>query len=128
MTALDVARRSTRGRRRWHSHGMTLQDALADRVRRVLAHRQTREVSMFGGLSFMVDESLAVAARGDGSLLVRVEPATYGDLLGREGAGPARMRNGREMGDRWLAVAPDALVEDDALAFWVHTGLAARPQ
>ncbi|MBA4609816.1 TfoX/Sxy family protein [Aeromicrobium sp. Marseille-Q0843] len=106
----------------------TPQEALARRIRRVLAGRQTREVSMFGGLSFMVDESLAVAARRDGSLLVRVDPAERDEVMQRPGAGPALMKSGRAMGDGWLAVAPDAVVDDDAVGFWVDVGLAARPQ
>ncbi len=67
-------------------------DALADRVRAALPHdRPVREVSMFGGLSFMVDESMVVAARSNGDLLVRIEPARNDELLKVPGANPAIM-------------------------------------
>ena len=36
---------------------------------------------MFGGLSFMVDERMAVAADRDGDLLVHSDPADYDYLL-----------------------------------------------
>ena len=107
---------------------MSPQDELALRVRRVLADRSTREVAMFGGLSFMVDESLTVAARRDGSLLVRVDPAERQEVLTRPGAGPAAMKSGREMGERWLAVSPGGLADDAALASWIDVALRSSPQ
>lgn len=49
--------------------------ALADRVRDALAGKPpVREVKMFGGLSFMVDERLAVSVGSKGDLLVRADP------------------------------------------------------
>ncbi|MGD9695943.1 MAG: TfoX/Sxy family protein [Thermoleophilia bacterium] len=92
----------------------------ADRVRTALAgERSTREVSMFGGLSFMVDDRMLVAVRGDGRLLVRVDPARSRELLALPGAAPAQMGAGRTMGPGWIDVAADALASDDALSFWI---------
>ncbi|MFH7321700.1 TfoX/Sxy family protein [Aeromicrobium sp. JJY06] len=101
------------------------QDALASRVRDQFSGRVTREVTMFGGLSFMVDEALTVAARRDGSLLVRVDPATRAEALARPGAEPAAMRNGRVMGDGWLSVRSEGLATDDQLRSWLDVALAA---
>lgn len=100
-------------------------DALARRVRDLLAaHPEVREVNMFGGLSFMVDERLAVSAGRDGDLLVRADPADY-DRLVERGAAQARMRNGREMGRSWLRVAAVRIDDDAELARWVAVGVSA---
>lgn len=99
------------------------QDALADRVRAALPPgRPTREVSMFGGLSFMVDGSMVLAAGRDGSLLVRIDPPRHGELLGRPGAEPAVMGADRPMGPGWIRVSREALDTDEELSFW--TGVA----
>jgi len=48
---------------------------LVDRVRDALAAQPSvREVKMFGGLSFMVNEKMVVSVRGGGGLLVRAGP------------------------------------------------------
>ncbi len=102
-------------------------EALAQRLRAVLAshHRQVREVRMFGGLSFMVDELMAVAAGRDGDLLVRTDPARYEDLL-RQGGQPAYMGNDRPMGPGWLTVPPERIRSDEELAYWVTVGIESR--
>jgi len=101
--------------------------ALADRVRAALpAGRSVREVSMFGGLSFMVDDAMVVAARRQGELLVRVDPNRYDALLGVPGAEPAVMGADRAMGPGWISVAPEGLRTDEQVAFWVDVGLQHR--
>ena len=48
------------------------QRSLAERIRTSIADEPAqREVSMFGGRSFMVNEKMIVSASKDGSLLVR---------------------------------------------------------
>ena len=101
-------------------------DALAQRIRDTLtSHTDLREVTMFGGLSFMVGGRMAVAARGDGGLLVRTDPGRHDDLV-RRGAEPAQMGAGRPMGEGWLVVPPAGLADDADLAFWVAVGLDSR--
>lgn len=103
------------------------QTALADRVRAALPDgRRVREVSMFGGLSFMVDESMVVAAGSDGGLLVRISPARYDELLTLAGAQPAVMGAERPMGPGWIMVSTDALVTDEQLGFWLGVALQHR--
>jgi len=98
-------------------------DALAQRIRALLAaHGDVREVNMFGGLSFMVDGRMAVAARRDGGLLVRTTPERHDDYR-RRGAEPAHMGAGRPMGEGWLVVPPAGVDDDAELAFWVDAGL-----
>jgi TfoX/Sxy family transcriptional regulator of competence genes len=80
---------------------------------------------MFGGLSFMVDERMAVAAGRDGDLLVRVRPDDYDSLL-RRGAAPAYMGADRSMGRGWLLVPRQVIEDDDELARWVAVGIDSR--
>ncbi len=99
------------------------QDALAQRVRDTLAHhRDVRAVRMFGGLSFMVNDRMAVAAGGDGDLLVRVQPADYENFLQR-GAMPAVMGKDRPMGRSWMSVPRQRIEENAELTFWVKVGV-----
>ncbi len=77
---------------------------------------------MFGGLSFLVDESLAVGVRGQGGLLVRCDPDQVDELLQRPEAEWAKM-GARSMKQGWLQIDADAL-DDEVLAFWVDTALA----
>ena len=98
------------------------QDALAERVRAVLPHGATREVRMFGGLSFMVHGSLVLAARRTGDLLVHVDPTSYDEFLQR-GAAPAVMGKDRPMGRAWVMVPAANIASAHALEFWVQAGL-----
>lgn len=95
-----------------------------ERVRAALAAKPSlREVKMFGGLSFMVEERMVVSVRGDGDLLVRADPARAGELLQRRGASPAEMGAGRVMGDSWISVAATALDAEEDLDFWIGVAL-----
>ncbi len=99
-------------------------EVLADRIRAALPEdRPVREVSMFGGLSFMVDSSMVVAASRDGDLLVRIDPARSEELLTVPGARPAVMGADRPMGAGWISVSRDGLTTDEQLAFWLQVGL-----
>lgn len=102
---------------------------LASRIRSILnasaEPRSIREVRMFGGLSFMVDEAMAVAAGRAGSLLVRVDPARRAELLQRGGE-PAWMGTNRPMGAGWLNVPAARIVDDAELARWIELGIGAR--
>jgi TfoX/Sxy family transcriptional regulator of competence genes len=105
----------------------TERETLAERVRTALTDgRPVREISMFGGLSFLVDDSMVVAAGRDGDLLVRIDPARQAELLGVPGAQPAVMGSGRPMGSGWLRVSAEGLATDEQLAFWVGVGLGHR--
>ena len=105
--------------------GMDGRDNLAGRLRTVLAPQpNVREVHMFGGLSFMVDDRLAVAAGSRGDLLVHIDPARYEDLLDR-GAEAAVMGSNRPMGRNWLTVPWSRIMDDEELAWWVAEALTA---
>jgi TfoX/Sxy family transcriptional regulator of competence genes len=101
-------------------------EALANRVRAALQDRSVREVPMFGGLSFMVDDSMVVSVGRDGDLLVRIDPARHDELLDVPGAKPAVMGADRPMGPSWIAVSRDGLATDKQLTFWTELGLEHR--
>jgi TfoX/Sxy family transcriptional regulator of competence genes len=101
---------------------MAYDEELAARIREHLAGEPVVEKKMFGGLAFLVGGHLAVAASGQGGLMVRVEPSETAALLEEPGAAPFEM-GGRGAMDGWLRVASDAVVDDDVLARWVERGL-----
>ncbi|HEY2478771.1 MAG TPA: TfoX/Sxy family protein [Solirubrobacterales bacterium] len=103
---------------------MAYDERLAEEVRERLAARdgEVVEKKMFGGLGFMVDGNLAVAASRRGGLLVRTDPADADEVLALPGVEPMEMR-GRPM-PGWVFVAPDALGTEGELDVWVTRALA----
>lgn len=100
-------------------HGPT-----AERIRAILAAEPSlREVSMFGGLSFMVNDKMIVNVRRGGDLLVRVDPERSPGLVAEHGAGPAEMGAGRSMGPSWVDVAGELTATDDQLRFWLDVAM-----
>ena len=58
---------------------MAYDEELADRIRELLGDEaNVTEQKMFGGLAFLVRGNMAVAASGQGGVLVRVDPAGCG--------------------------------------------------
>ena len=115
----------------WHRFRPAIEDAtltpqadLIERIRTLLRQEpSTREVSMFGGRSFMVNDKMVVAAGRDGDLLIRIDPERHCDLVALPGAAPAEMGAGRAMGPSWISVAHDAIAADEQLSFWVDAAL-----
>ena len=98
--------------------------ALAARVRAALPRdRALREVSMFGGLSFMLDNRMVVSVNRDGGLLVRVDPGRSAELLSVPDAQPAVMGADRPMGPGWITVTANGLTTDQQLTYWVEVAL-----
>jgi TfoX/Sxy family transcriptional regulator of competence genes len=99
---------------------MAYDEDLADRVRELLVDSEITETKMFGGLAFLVGGNMAVAASGQGGLLVRVDPTKSAQLLATTPAHPMEMR-GRSM-QGWLRVDADAVRTKRQLAKWVGLG------
>jgi TfoX/Sxy family transcriptional regulator of competence genes len=98
---------------------MAYDEELAARIRELVSGEpRLTEKKMFGGLAFLVGGNMAVAASGQGGLLVRVDPEESEALVASSDARPMEMR-GREMAG-WLRVDPP----DDELAGWVQRGVA----
>ena len=103
---------------------MAYDEDLANRVRELLAGAGATSVTekkMFGGLAFLVGGNMAVAASGQGGLMVRVDPVEGEKLLDRDGVRPMEMR-GREMSG-WLRVDADAVRTKRQLDPWVRRGV-----
>lgn len=95
---------------------------LADRIRDLLPPDvDASEQAMFGGLAFLVDGNMAIAASGQGGLLVRVDPADSERLMETTGAVPMEMR-GRPMRG-WLRVGADQVRTKRQLTKWVDLGV-----
>ena len=92
---------------------------LANRIRTLIGDEPgLTEKSMFGGLAFLVNGNMSVAASSKGGLLLRVEPAQTMALAKKPHASPMEMR-GRPM-EGWLRVAEAAVKTDKGLAPWVE--------
>lgn len=97
-------------------------DALAGRIRPLLAAEDAVvEMRMFGGLAFLVNGNMSVAASGQGGLMLRCAPADTERLVSEVGVARMEMR-GRSM-DGWLRVKPEVIAADESLARWVRVGV-----
>jgi hypothetical protein len=98
-------------------------EKLADRIRELVAGESgLTEKKMFGGLAFLVGGNMAVAASGQGGVLVRVDPGQSDTLVATTNARLMEMR-GRSM-QGWLRVGPVDLRTKRQLAKWVELGTA----
>jgi hypothetical protein len=77
---------------------------------------------MFGGLAFLVGGNMAVAASGQGGILVRVDPDQSVELVETTVAEEMEMR-GRSM-KGWLRVESAEVEADDELSAWVERGVS----
>ena len=101
---------------------MAYDEDLADRIRGLIAgEKDLAEKKMFGGLAFLIGGNMAVAASGQGGILVRVDPAASDKLVATTKAQPMVMR-GRAM-DGWLLVDAEHVREKRQLAAWVKRGV-----
>jgi hypothetical protein len=98
-------------------------EELADRIRELLGGEALlTEKKMFGGLAFLIAGNMAVAASGQGGVLVRVDPERSDTLVATTNARLMEMRGKRMQG--WLRVAADDVRTKRQLARWV--GMGAR--
>ena len=95
---------------------------LADRVRSMIPDPNgVTERKMFGGHAFLLNENMAVAASGQGGLMVRVDPDKADALVAEDGVARFEMR-GRSL-NGWLLVDPAAVSSEEQLQRWVDVGL-----
>ncbi len=100
---------------------MAYDEDLAERIRELVSDLDSvSEQKMFGGLAFLIGGNMAVAASGQGGLMVRVDPAESERLLASGPAEPMVMK-GRPMRG-WLRVATDDVRTKRQLAKWVKLG------
>lgn len=102
---------------------MAYDEELADRVRDALSGEAgISERKMFGGLGFMADGHIAVAASSNGDLLVRVDPQRAQDWVDDDTVHVMEMGGRRMRG--WLLVAIGTVASDAALTTWVGRALS----
>jgi TfoX/Sxy family transcriptional regulator of competence genes len=100
---------------------MAYDEDLAARIRAVVGtERGLSEKKMFGGLAFLIGGNMAIAASGQGGILVRVDPEQSDKLVATTKASVAVMR-GRAM-PGWLRVDAEDLRTRRQLAKWVDLG------
>ena len=101
---------------------MAYDEDLANRIRELMAGEAgVTEKKMFGGLAFLIGGNMAVAASGQGGLMVRVDPEETDSLVAEPHARPFEMR-GREMAG-WLRVDSDGVRTKRELEPWVRRGV-----
>jgi TfoX/Sxy family transcriptional regulator of competence genes len=94
---------------------------LANRIRELIAEESDlSEQKMFGGLAFLIGGNMAVAASGQGGVLVRVDPVQSEALVARTNARLMEMR-GRPMRG-WLRVDAEHVRTKRQLGKWVELG------
>src|SRR3954471_21994130 len=102
---------------------MAYDEDLANRIRELMSgEANVTEMRMFGGLAFLIDGNMAVAASGQGGLMVRVPPEDTDTLAAKPHARPFEMR-GREM-QGWLRVDDEGVRTKRRLEPWVRRGVA----
>lgn len=101
---------------------MAYDEKLAERIRELLDDAEVTEQKMFGGLAFLIGGNMAVAASGQGGLMVRVDPTESDSFVAKSNARPMEMR-GRPMRG-WLRVDTGDVRTKRELARWVNMGVA----
>ena len=100
---------------------MPYDEDLADRIRELLgSESDLTERKMFGGLAFLLGGNIAIAASGQGGLLVRVDPAQSATLVATTNARLMETRGKPMQG--WLRVDSDDVRTRSELAEWVELG------
>jgi TfoX/Sxy family transcriptional regulator of competence genes len=99
---------------------MAFDEALADRIRDVLAARpELSERKMFGGIAFMLAGNMAVGVIGE-DLMVRLDPADAEKALEEPYTRPMDF-TGKPM-KKMVYVDPQGTTSDEDLAAWVEAG------
>jgi TfoX/Sxy family transcriptional regulator of competence genes len=104
-------------------HDMPYDESLVLRIRDLFAgERKVTEKRMFGGLAFLLNGNMSVAASHTGGLLVRIDPEDTDACLAKPHVALMEM-GGRSM-DGWINVAPEGLKTKRELTAWVKRGVA----
>jgi TfoX/Sxy family transcriptional regulator of competence genes len=102
---------------------MAYDEELASRIRGLIGGEPgLSEQRMFGGLAFLVNGNMSVAASGKGGVLLRVDPDESESLIESSSAAAFVMR-GRPMRG-WLRVDSGDVRDETELARWVELGVS----
>jgi TfoX-like protein len=96
-------------------------EELADRIRDLVGDEPgLTEQKMFGGLAFLVGGNMAIAASGQGGILVHADPDASDTLVETTDAYLMEMRGKQMRG--WLRVDSEHVSAEPELARWVEVG------
>jgi TfoX/Sxy family transcriptional regulator of competence genes len=96
---------------------------LATRIRELIeGEHSVSEMKMFGGLAFLVGGNMAVAASGQGGLMVRVDPEESDTLVESSSARLVEMRDRLMPG--WLRLESEDVANDEDLTPWIERGIS----
>ncbi len=101
---------------------MAYNEKLADRIRETISrtHKTVEEKRMFGGLCFMVNDKMCVGVEKE-RLMVRLDPAKYGEVMEKEGCKPMDF-TGKVM-KGFVFVDAAALSTKKQLEYWMALAL-----
>ena len=100
---------------------MAYDEKLADRIRELVGDEANlREQKMFGGLAFLIGGNMAIAASGQGGILVHADPEESDSLVASTDAYLMEMRGKQMRG--WLRVDAEHVGTKRQLAKWVELG------
>jgi len=100
---------------------MAYDERLADRIRELVGDEANlKEQKMFGGLAFLIGGNMAIAASGQGGILVHADPEESDSLVASTDAYLMEMRGKQMRG--WLRVDPEHVGTKRQLAKWVELG------
>lgn len=101
---------------------MAYNEKLANNVRELIAltHRNVEEKAMFGGLCFMVNNKMCVGVEKE-RLMVRLDPAIYEEVMGKEGCKPMDF-TGKVM-KGYVFVGANVLNTKKRLQYWIKLAL-----
>ena len=98
---------------------MAYDERVVQRIRNlVVDDLDVTEKAMFGGLAFLVNGNMSVAASSKGGLMVRLDADDADRLLERESVRPFEMRGKPMKG--WLRVDDAGFESDEQLREWVE--------
>jgi TfoX/Sxy family transcriptional regulator of competence genes len=101
---------------------MAYDERLADRIRELVGDEPNlKEQKMFGGLAFLIGGNMAIAASGQGGILVHADPEESDALVASTDAYLMEMRGKQMRG--WLRVDPEHVGTKRQLAKWVELGM-----
>ncbi|HTM77393.1 MAG TPA: TfoX/Sxy family protein [Devosia sp.] len=95
-----------------------MDNVIADRLRNLFdGDPRITEKKMFGGITFLMNGHMLVAAKKDGQLMVHVSKADNEEALGRPGA--TQMAHGGRTMRGFIWVDADETEDDEVLAEWI---------
>ncbi|MEP6750095.1 MAG: TfoX/Sxy family protein [Bacteroidota bacterium] len=96
-------------------------EKIVNRIREALADsRQVKEVKMFGGICFMVNNKMCVCASGN-EMMCRISPGVYEEALERNGCRP--MIHGGRLMKGFVYVDEESMKSKKDFQYWIKLAL-----